>query len=459
METNISPSAPAATPATAAIAQSIGRYVSQLEGIKQAIQIAMPLIGAENTRATTTFEAFVTEAKIRKTEKDDSTSFSIPIAKYATFELLQRKRDALRAAYLQTPRALLVALVSSYDAYLGSLLKSLFYLKPAMLNASQRGLKFEDLVALGSIELAREFLVEKEVESIIRESHTTQFDWMEGRFGVVLRKDLAAWPIFIEVTERRNLFVHTDGIISRQYLDVCSANGVDLSGRSIGRRLGVPEKYFAAAFDCLFEIGVKLGHVLWRKLAPDDLAGADEALIGTTFELLQRREYRLAKCLLEFANHTLKKHSSSSNRRIFVVNLAIAYRWGGTPTRAAELIEKEDWSDCDHRFQLASAVLQERYKHAAAVMAAMGSEAKGITRVGYETWPLFQDFRRTDEFKTTFKKIYGTDFVIEVDPAVAADAIQDSGNDPKVDSAEKVTPPLPKAAKRRPVRKRPKKPA
>jgi hypothetical protein len=43
----------------------------------------------------------------------------------------------------------------------------------------------------------------------------------------------------------------------------------------------VAQPYFLASHDCLFEIGVKLAHVLWRKSFPADREAADQELAVT----------------------------------------------------------------------------------------------------------------------------------------------------------------------------------
>jgi len=119
-------------------------------------------------------------------------------------------------------------LVHKYDAYLGRLLRVAFYIRPEILAASDKTLTYTDLASFKSLSAARESLIEREVESVIRDSHIDHFNWMEKRFDLPLRKDLEVWPKFVEITERRNLFVHCDGIVSSQYLSVCKAHGVQL---------------------------------------------------------------------------------------------------------------------------------------------------------------------------------------------------------------------------------------
>jgi len=78
-----------------------------------------------------------------------------------------------------------------------------------------------------SLEKARSFILEKKSKSVLRKSHIEQFTWMEEKFKMKLRKDLQVWPCFVELTERRNLFVHNDGVLSNQNIDICKENNID----------------------------------------------------------------------------------------------------------------------------------------------------------------------------------------------------------------------------------------
>lgn len=286
-------------------------------------------------------------------------------------------------------------------------MSALFRLKPELLKSSDRELTFSQLSDFGSIEEAKEYLLEKEVETLLRKSHSEQFDWLENKFAIKLRVDLPTWPTFIEVTERRNLFVHSNGIVSRQYLKVCSEHGVPPDSEiKQGLKLEVPHTYFGLAYEALFEIGVKLGQVLWRKVKPADAGKADDNLSTFCYDLLKERKYRLAQKLLDFACTPAMKHGDEKRRLIFVVNRAQAYKWDGQTTKALEIVASQDWSAMAAGFRLAAAVLRDRYDEAISTMKEIGSDGD-VHKVHYKTWPLFKEIRKTKEFREAFEEIFG----------------------------------------------------
>lgn len=263
----------------------IKEFVTEIESFAKSLPWVMPMIGVALNKANQELNTFVDQHGQHGKEPNGDEYFAIPIDKLQKFERLQKSKKVALLAVYNVPESFFVSLVSQYDAYLGNLLAKIFLKKTDLLNVSERVLTLSELMEFKDLSSAREFILEKEVESVIRQSHAEQFEWMENKFGLPLRKELEAWPKFIELTERRNLFVHCNGIVSTQYMTVCKRHGCSLQPKTYaGNRLNVSPEYFAESFHCLFEIGVKLGQVLWRKLFPNELEKADQNLIEVCYD-------------------------------------------------------------------------------------------------------------------------------------------------------------------------------
>jgi hypothetical protein len=332
------------------------------------------------------------------------------------------------------PRSLLVSLVSQYDAYLGRLLRHIFVARPEILNGSDRKLSFSTLNQFSSIGAAREFILEKEIEAILRSSHADQFKWMENAFSIPLTKGLTSWPTFIELTERRNLFVHTNGVVSSQYIDICKKYNCNVENNSQeGQRLGVPQDYFQEAHRCIYEIGVKLGHVLWRKLFPEDREAADNSLVNITYELIENHRFDLAIRLLDFACCELKTFSNEGTQLILIVNRAQAYRWRGDNKRCTEIMASVDWSAKSDQFRLANAVLAEDWTLASEIMLRIGKNGT-VASDDYRYWPLFREWRKRQEFLSGYENIFGKPFPrkTEMQKARLDEDISDEAGNPSI---------------------------
>ena len=213
--------------------------------------------------------------------------------------------------------------------------------------------------------------------------------------------------------------MHTGGVISKQYLEVCRKYKVTLTEENdqVGNVLVVTPEYFKQACECFYEIGVKLGQVIWRKVIGDKkadkerFAEADENLIDVVFNLLTNERYDLTKCMCEFALDKPMKHASQRDELIFKVNQLIAYKFGGEAKKILQILQEMDWSAYSYEFQLARAVLSDNYQEAAKIMLKLGP--KDEQKMAYKTWPLYKEFRQTPQFLEAYQAIFGESFVLE----------------------------------------------
>ena len=365
----------------------------------------MMAIGQARTSSREGLKEFLTK-ECKPYRDGEKSGYTLEGNQYLRLRKFKNRDQKVGLAQVLVPRALFVSLVSVFDAHIGRLIRYLFKIRPEALNSSANTLTYSQLVEFGTIENARDYVVEKEVETVLRKSHTEQFDWLEAKFGLPLRKDLPAWTTFIEVTERRNLFVHSNGVVSRQYLEVCKKNSCPiLNDLCVGKSLSLKGEYFLAAHECLFEIGVKLSQVLWRKVQPDDIQTADGSLVTVCYELLAEGRYRLARVLLDFATETLPRYSSDEYRLTFIVNRAQAYKWLGDEEKARNILSAEDWTAKANKFKLAQMVLLDDFKAAAEFMRRIGT-GEHMDMHSYREWPLFREARKSKEFADAFEEVF-----------------------------------------------------
>jgi hypothetical protein len=390
--------------------EAIEKFTVDVEGLRETVPAVMKAIEFAVLSATKEFQEFIAEHAIKIQEEDDRISYTVPAEAFEGFRRLNRSQHRARVAHVMVQRSLLVSLVSAFDCYLGRLIRAIYLAQPKLLNTCSKQIDFTQLLSFSSLDDAKEFVIDKEVETVLRDSHAEQFKWLSAKLSIPLQKDLNIWPTFIELTERRNLFVHSDGIVSSQYLNICRDNGVTgLEGITLQSMLPVGPKYFDSAAAAVLEIGVKLGHVAWRKLLPSQRNAADVALNSIAYRLITEHKYDLAICFLEFATNVLKTYSSEEARLIFVINLSQAYKWANRSEDCERVITSVDWSATSPKFKLGREVLLDHYAKAADLMRAIG-RSQEVPQVAYRDWPLFQNWVKSPEFLTAYKDTFGVDF-------------------------------------------------
>lgn len=362
-----------------------------------------------------TFDRFLERNKLEKESDNKSEEKRIAIPKELVPDV-SKFIHALNTGYLSArvvKSNSVVAIVSQYDAFLSDLIKIYYNITPQAFDDSEKKFSIGQILQYGSIEEFKNSLIEKDVENILRSSHTDQIDWISKKLEIPLTKNLDIYPNFVEITERRNLFVHANGKVSKQYLKVCKeykVSGID--DIEVGQQLDCDNEYVTQCFNVFFEMGVKLGVVMWHKLKPEeaeDLYGFYDPLC---YKLIKEQRYDLALKLLNFIlEPVFKKDCPYAYKLVFTINKALCYLLKSEKKKAKDIVAKLDCSATEPIYRLAVCVIKEEYDKAVGFMKEMGNDKR--YKDSYKEWPLFTLFRETELFKQTFKEIFNEDYIFE----------------------------------------------
>ncbi|WP_281636465.1 hypothetical protein [Flavobacterium marginilacus] len=395
---------------------AIDDYILEIEALAETLPLTLGLLSLKLRGSQNKLNKFI--EKNTSQDEDGKKTFKIPLDQFNLFNRLDTDHEIATTAMDILPRTLIVALVSQYDAYLGNLYRAVFEVKPELAYSLEKDFSFQDILKYNDINEIKAEVIEKDVEKLLRESHYEQFKILERRITKLTGKEftlttnLPILPTFIEVAERRNLFVHTNGIVSQQYIDNCKKHKVkDCDKINFGDVLDVDPHYFDSAYKANFEIGVKLCQVLWRKFLPHRLVEADKNLNNICFDLIYNGYYDIAKVLLKFATEEIKKNGNDEMRKTFVINKALAHYLDNDKKTTDKILDSEDFS-LGNEFKLAVAVLKENYEDSKKWMLKIGTNDEMIGKEEYQEWPLFKVFRETDIFKETYKELFQEDFLI-----------------------------------------------
>lgn len=383
-------------------------YINDIGSLSKGLPIIHKSLANELKSQNKLYKEFINNHAVKTTDGNEN-HLIIPPDRVDEFQRITSELGVLANSIITIPKSYIVTLISIYDAFTRKIIKLVFNKKPELLNSCEKSFTIKNLIEIGSIDEAKDILVDEEIDEVGRESHIKQFKWMESKFSMELRKDLPIWSKFIEISERRNLFVHTDGIVTDQYLNVCKDNGVNLSEIARGTELTCDLGYFEKAYETIFEMGFKLCQVLWRKYVPEEINSADSSASEIAYDLLESEKYELVKIILDFVLHTMKKHPYKDYdelRRIMVINFAQSYKWRGDEKTATSIISSEDWSATKEKFRLAKEVLLENYTEAYNLMLIIGDKSTELPKEFYRKWPLFKRIKNEVEFQKTFESIF-----------------------------------------------------
>ena len=282
-------------PAENSLQKALNDFLVAIDDYRDTVGVAIPLVRqkqiADLTNALETLLAF------RGQDPNGETAF---VAKgvHAASDMLKAMRRAQRLMGSKIldamARSFFIGLFSEYDAFIGSLLQIIYARKPELYRTIKREIALTDLIEFEDLESVKRDMLEKEIDSIRRQSYVEQFATLERTFDLTLRA-FQEWPAFVEIGQRRNLMTHNDGQVSQQYLVICEREGFQFDPRpALRTKLTLTRDYLINSINVVSKVAFMLTHTLWRKLFPDDCKLADKELNNTLYDLLHRSEWKSA---------------------------------------------------------------------------------------------------------------------------------------------------------------------
>jgi hypothetical protein len=243
--------------------------------------------------------------------------------------------------------------------------------------------------------------VEREVESMLHESHVEQLNTIAKRFNASAVAELEEKEDLIEVTERRNLYAHQGGRITAYYLAKAKKAPGD---HNPGQSLITEPAYFDEACNVIILAAIKMTQMVWRAVGgPAKLGAADRDLSQIAYEYLLYQQWELAGRILRFAGTV--EHSTEQHMLVFAINHAQAFKWQGNTKACESVLSKIDWNAKDQALQLSRAVLLEDYEEAARLMYDVGS-TRQVQKSAFDYWPIYRDFRKSDIYRHVYMELY-----------------------------------------------------
>lgn len=304
-------------------------------------------------------------------------------------------------------RGALTTLISFFEALVADLIRAYYSRHPAALPSGHQ-LTLEDLRTLNSVEDAEQFVTSGEVDKVLRDSFEKQLEYFSKQLKVDLSPLETELGRMKEIFQRRNVIVHNGGVANRQYLSKVPSDLITSDGVKEGDQLYVDEAYLANATDAVYVSGLVLVQQCWRKWDKGDKASieaADKLAVNELYGSLLEHRFELATRLAQYTNKA--PYVYDNQRRMAVINYAIALRELGRTNEMNSVLDEQDWSACAPQFKVALCALtgneDEFYNILPKAVA-----ADEFTKYDLENWPLFANLRGTQRFNEAVRECFTT---------------------------------------------------
>lgn len=195
---------------------------------------------------------------IEKDINPESSLNNYPVAKeWFTLVMTYRKEDALfRMSVIMLTAAI-------YDEYIGSVFKHLYKHFPWWGIKIKRQLEEKHFFKNLSIDEKEVKIADEARNKFTMSSRINQVRYLDKKLRSNIEVNYSRLNDFIEVSERRNLYVHAGGVISKRYMDTCNNNKIEFELEECEKITGflfASNEYINNAIDCFYELSFIVAH-------------------------------------------------------------------------------------------------------------------------------------------------------------------------------------------------------
>ncbi|MFI9584030.1 hypothetical protein ACIHCQ_19790 [Streptomyces sp. NPDC052236] len=273
--------------------------------------------------AATIFAA-ADQAEGRPKPGDNTSALSIEIQNGVIGSAIQRSiaegmmRTRAGSSEELLRKSLLVSAISSFEVLFGQIARAIYSVNSSALNDSDYAFTLQELAKFSTLDDAREYLIERRISGLLRDSIDAWDKWLKRTSGGLSMDTLPVeWPLIRESFARRNLIVHTGGVVNHLYTTVIQKLDSPNADRiTIGSRLTVDEEYLDRVLQELLALGHILTCATGSKLHKSEEENFASATVATIQNLSAKSAWRACSAVCKYALSRNLARSSEMNVRV-----------------------------------------------------------------------------------------------------------------------------------------------
>lgn len=288
-------------------------------------------------------------------------------------------------------RTSLINLVVFLELLISNLLRKRLYDYPEMFGIQNKSLTLLDIRNMGSLDEAEEYLIEKEIENIMRGSLNDWCNYFKEKLKLKFKCINDFKEELIEIFQRRNLYVHNDGIVNKIYLSNVNENQrIKIKN---GEKLNIDLIYIDNAINTIEKAGSLIAIEIWKNSEKCSAERVD-IISEIAYDHMLNERWFNAEAL--YKSLLLENKVANEDRSRFQINYWQCFKWTGRINIIKEDLEK-DYSDKMIDFKLCLYALKDEYDEFFKLLP--DAFPKLIKLSELTTWPVFREINKTDKFK------------------------------------------------------------
>lgn len=343
-------------------------------------------------------------------DEENGSGISLQIKDSQVAKDFAKTTDHLELSAKQIPMILtssLINLAVYFELLTTKLIQERLIAHPEAMNIKQKSLTLFQIEEIGSLEEAKNFLIEQEVVDLMHNGFKIWMEYFEKKMKVDLRSIKNDFEQVNEVFCRRHLFIHNGGVVNNIYLTRVSRefhNGIKQ-----GDSLEVSRDYFLKSVNLFKTFGIILGLETWKK---HDKVSEDrvEFLLEYIYELLLEGRWEIASIICNFLLND--NQVPSKDKWIAQINYWLTQKRLGKYEDIKQDIDKADLSALNDVFQVCKYALLEKHDEICYLL--QNVYPNSIDLNDLQEWPILEEFRQSQQYN---------DFITEVLPKLNKDLV------------------------------------
>lgn len=297
----------------------------------------------------------------------------------------------------------LITISNTFESLISNLI-SILVIKDKTVKIQDKTLTFKQIEELGGLEEAKDYLIEKTVEDIMRGNQIHWLEYIGKNTSKAFFEELKGEEEnqFVDFFLKRNLIIHSNSKINKKYLTACKKEYTDEQKKDlIGKRIVVNEEYLLENLMLIYIMGIKSSYYVTKKNFSKSIEEIFKFFQSLAYENLKIEEYKVA---YELYNMLWKDRGNltASKKMLLCINYMQSLKWVGKTKELEKLLKEEDFSLADNLHQMCIKILEDDFKGAIKdfeeVLKKEEFESEIDAINDFMSWPIFKELLKSEEY-------------------------------------------------------------
>lgn len=357
-------------------------------------------------------QKYIVVNEVNKEEKKINYKFirkGDVLSKYKNIEesrkVVSKAFSTIRTMY----NNLLISIIIEFENIMSQLFKLVIMRYPSAYLTETR-ISYAEVIKSQNIDEIKDAIITGQIDCIMRESI---FDWLkilERKHKVSISLENEYVKNFIEAYLRRNIIVHNNGKINKEYIKGMKKINKDIT-EEVGRQLICTKEYIDKIIDASIYFVIYIMNQMLL-IFKEENENFTNSILNIGFEKIKKEEYNLAREIYRL----LKDNASIDQQtRVYsLINYWQTYKWDNAYGEIEKEVNEFDISAFEDLIKLAIYALKEDYERIKDILSIEFNDEKQNEELAIELedFPVFQNLRR-QQFYLKLKEKYPEAFTIK----------------------------------------------